>query len=125
MREGVRVRILAFIASLLLVPSILFGCSSYSQSHANTEFYGGEELSPEAIDSIADSIYAAQTEKYPRETDDNGEPVFFWTDGGSVWHYSRACGGLKSSKNIRRGSEAQARAAGKSRPCSVCDEDNE
>lgn len=120
-----RVRISALIALLLLVSSILLGCSSYSQSRADTEFYGGEELSPEAIDSIADSIYAAQTEKYPHETDDDGEPVFFWTDGGSVWHYSRVCSGLKSSKNIRHGSEAQARAAGKFRPCSVCDEDNE
>lgn len=122
MRARVCARISALMALLLLVPSLLFGCSSYSQAHPDTEFCGGEELSPEVLDSIAESIAAAQTEKYPRETDENGEPVFFWTDGGSVWHYSRACSGLKNSKNIRKGSEKAALAAGKSRPCSVCDE---
>lgn len=122
MREGVRVKISAFIALLLLVSSILLGCSSYSQSHADTEFYGGEELSPEAIDSIADSIYAAQTEKYPTETDRFGWEKVFWIDGGTVWHVSRQCASVKKATVVHEGRREDALAAGKERPCSICTE---
>lgn len=110
-----KILFMLFISLFLLV-----GCSSYSQDVTNTDFYAGEELTPEDISSIAESIEAAKTEKYPRDTDAQGDPLVFWTEGGKVWHVSRECGTLKRSLSVIEGSELDAINAGKERVCSIC-----
>lgn len=98
----------------------LAGCSSYSQDMSNTDFYAGEELTPEDISSIAESIEAAKTEKYPQDTDAKGELIVYWTESGKVWHLSRECGTLKRSSSVIEGCELDAINAGKERVCSIC-----
>ena len=104
------------LAAILAVLALLCGCSSYSPE----DFDAGEAVSPEELESIADLLREADTEKYPAETDENGETVVFWTSGGSVWHASRACPSLSGSSSLEKGSEAEAIADGKDRCCSIC-----
>ncbi len=117
-----RVRILIFITLLSLMLCFLGGCSSYSKSGVDSEFYGGELLMPEDVQSIVDAVSAAQTEKYPTETDIFGWQIVFWVDGGTVWHVSRQCTSVKKATTVHEGSKEDAIAAGKERPCSICTE---
>lgn len=62
------------------------------------------------------------TEKYPKEYDQQGEIVVFWVEGGTVWHDSKYCSSLSrtDAENIHFGNISDAIAAGKERACKKC-----
>lgn len=107
---------------VLTVVCILSGCSEYSVSGNDSGYSTGILVSPEVIDSIAAAVSAAQTEKYPRETDTSGNRIVFWTEGGLVWHESRACASIASAAAYESGSTEDAVKAGKTRACMICGE---
>lgn len=115
-----RLLIIALTAVLLLS-----GCSEYSDIAGESDYNTGIYVTPEVIDSIAAAVSAAQTEKYPRETDVSGNTVVFWVEGGTVWHESRACSSVAKSDSVSSGSREDALAAGKERACLICGDNEE
>ncbi len=112
-----RLLCLLFLLSILLV-----SCSEYSKPY--NELNAGETLTPEAIDSIAAAVSAAETTS-PEDAlgqmyDENNAPIYFWVESGEVYHINSNCQSLRRSKNILSGSEADALAAGKERICGHC-----
>lgn len=83
-------------------------------------------ITPEDIESIFAEISFEAIEKYPIETDENGEPLVFWLEGGTVWHTSRLCGSIERAdpEIVFQGTVRDAYNAGKERACKVCS-DNE
>ena len=79
-------------------------------------------LTPEQIESIFAEISYDEADKYPEETDSNGNCVVFWLEGGSVWHISKACPSIEKADpaKVKQGSQQDAAAAGKKRECKVC-----
>jgi hypothetical protein len=119
-----KLQLKGFLLAVLLIFSVCLacGCSDYSRPNEDTEFYGGDLLTPEDVQSIVDAVSEAHTEKYSTETDENGEQIVFWTEGGKVWHVSYHCPTVKRATGVIQGSEDEALAAGKTRPCSICSE---
>lgn len=62
---------------------------------------------------------AVQEEAGLREKTPQSETVY-WTPGGEVYHKTENCVSLKRSKTIKEGSVSDAKRAGKSRPCKLC-----
>ncbi|MCQ2427125.1 MAG: hypothetical protein MJ137_01815 [Clostridia bacterium] len=114
-RKQLTVKLLCII--ICLASAALQGCG---ERFGHDDFYAGETVTPEQLESIAGMIRDEQTEKYPALTGDEGEQLFCWTPGGSVYHRSRACFSLNSSGEVINGTLDEALAAGKTRPCSVC-----
>ena len=135
------------ILILLMVSALVMSvssCSAYSDfSH---EYYGGDKINAEILSEIAESLFR-ETDKYEYSHDDensddlyennsgniidkeqNSAPedtysdsdIFYWTQNGEVWHKSKDCRYLKNSKEIFSGTDSDAAAAGKVRPCSAC-----
>ena len=52
--------------------------------------------------------------------DVDGERLCYYTSGGTVWHYNKACASLSHSKNVQEGTVTQAMLEGKARPCTRC-----
>ncbi len=88
----------------------------------DTAFSAGEVLTPEMIESIFNEISTPVTEKYPAETDEQGNLLLYWLEGGSVWHISLSCGSVAnaSPESLHSGDIVAALAAGKERGCKVC-----
>lgn len=84
-------------------------------------------LTPEQIESIFAEISFEEQDKYPDETDDNGNCIVFWLDGGSVWHISQLCPSIKGADpaKVKQGSIQSAFDAGKKRECKVCGDGKE
>lgn len=84
-------------------------------------------LTPEDIESIFAAVSHEVTERYPAETDESGNRIVYWLEGGKVWHESRACGTIENSEQdkVMSGSREDAVAAGKERPCKVCGADSD
>lgn len=91
----------------------------------DTDLHTGDPITPEEIDSIFDAISASVTEKYPVETDFDGDLIVYWLEGGSVWHSSLMCGTITkaSPESVRSGKISDAVESGKDRACRVCSED--
>ena len=104
------------LPALLMLLSLLISCSSGKGSG----FYAGEPVSPEDIESIAALLSAEITDRYPLLTGESGEQLCCWTPGGAVYHLSRECFSLSSSKEVIIGTVEEAILAGKTRCCSVC-----
>jgi hypothetical protein len=54
------------------------------------------------------------------EPGDVEQRICYYTAGGGVWHYDKACGALANSKDVLSGTTEQAMADGKLRPCARC-----
>ena len=118
------------ICTCFLILSILFisSCATYTSS--SDEYYGGESLNAEILSEIAESIFNEDNSQESGESNENSSSsspingVYYWTDGGSVYHKYSDCGHLKNSENIRFGSKQEAELAGKTKMCSTCDKKN-
>jgi hypothetical protein len=106
-------------AALALCLAAALTASSCSGS-GDSGFYAGETISDEQLEAYAARLAAADTEKYPEQTDSSGNVVYFWTPGGKVCHVSPSCPSLSSSPEILQGTREEAEEAGKTRVCSVC-----
>jgi len=109
-------RLMIYAALLLSAVLLIAGCTSYN----GDGFYAGETVTPEQLESIAQMIRDEQTAKYPDITGENGETLYCWIAGGTVYHRSTACYSLSKSTGIVTGTLEEALAAGKERLCSVC-----
>ncbi len=115
--------------ALLLVGVSLAACTP------SDRFSAGHLLTPEELDSIGESFYAA-TEPAPEaepifETvgdflvDDYPEGTVFWADQPPVYHTDLYCRHLMRQSTVFHGSLNAAAAAGKSRLCGTCAEGEE
>lgn len=111
-------------AILLLTVMLLSSCIDRLYGF-DTDYPTGELLTPEMIDSIIDAATVEEVEKYPTETDPNGELIVYWLPGGSVWHASANCPSVSNADNVSCGSITNAISQGKKRPCKICAEDVE
>lgn len=120
-------RIIKYIFPILAAVLLMqfSGCSVFPPNKYDSEFYAGEKISPEDMESIAEDFYAGMTEKYSPETDADGEYTVYWVSGGKVWHYSRNCSSISSSSDVRSGRIADTLSDGKVRPCSRCSPESE
>ena len=108
---------------LLAVAIMLFTCGcAISNFGVSTEPDSLKVLTPEDIESIFAEISYETTEKYPTETNESGNVVVFWLEGGSVWHLSRSCSTVKKadSSKVKSGSVQDALNDGKERACKIC-----
>ena len=46
--------------------------------------------------------------------------LFYWSQGGEVYHAARDCPALSRTGSVSSGSKEEAEAAGKGRPCQIC-----
>ena len=117
-------RRIRFVILLAVLSAFLIQSSCIDRLYGlETDYSTGVPLTPEMIDSIIDAATVIQQEKYPTETDSNGDLIVYWLPGGSVWHASSACSSVERSDNVRSGSIANAVSEGKERPCQTCSGD--
>ena len=119
MQKRIRFVILLTVLSTMLLQS---SCIDRLYGY-ETDYSTGVPLTPEMIDSIIDAATIVQPEKYPTETNSNGDLIVYWLPGGSVWHASSACSSVERSDNAHSGSIANAVSEGKERPCQTCSGD--
>lgn len=118
------------ICVCFLILSIFFVSSCAAHTSSNDEYYGGESLNAEILSEIAESIFNESDSQEIGEDNANesssstNSGIYYWTDGGSVYHKYSDCGHLKNSENIRFGSKQEAELAGKTKMCSTCDKKN-
>lgn len=119
----IKASILLFIATIMFVTT---GCID-RYFGVSTEPDSLKVISPEEIDSIFAAISHETTEKYPSETDEKGNEIVFWLDGGAVWHASRACSTIKKSdpEKVKSGTVQDALESGKERLCKICGSDSD
>ena len=124
-----KIKILAFA----LISVILFSTSSCAEKVVtNTEYYGGESMNAEILSHISESIFnemtSAAEETSSENTDeissDNHDGIYYWTDGGSVYHKWADCGHIKNSQDVKSGSRDEAILSGKEKLCSSCEKKN-
>ncbi len=115
---------LILIICVLILPLLAGGLSSCRDffTGEETTLGAGDILSPEEIESIFAAVSAAVTEKYPAETDESGNAIVFWLNGGSVWHTSSKCASIANAEAeaVNSGAVEDAVEAGKKRACKVC-----
>jgi len=117
-------RRIRFVVLLAVLSAMLLQSACIDRLYGfETDYSTGVPLTPEMIDSIIDAATVIQPEKYPTETDSNGDLIVYWLPGGSVWHASSACSSVVRSENARSGSIANAVSEGKERPCQTCSGD--
>lgn len=105
---------------------LLFFTSCATEYTDNDDFYGGESLNAEILSEIAESIFYESQSSAENDiqndsnisSEHNG--IFYWTDGGRVYHKWSDCGHLKKSSDVKSGSEQDALLAGKEALCSSC-----
>lgn len=73
--------------------------------------YVGETVSREELQNMT---------FHKSETEEDGDGLVYWTEGGSVWHKDKNCSSISDSKAISSGSVDAATAAGKERACKRC-----
>lgn len=114
-------RLIAFACLVLTILFSFAGCVDRLIGE-ETDFSTGDVLTPEMIESIFNEISTPVTEKYPSDTDEQGNALLYWLEGGSVWHISLSCGSVAnaSPESLHSGDIADALAAGKERGCKVC-----
>ncbi len=125
--DMMKTRLKTAVFFLLILFALIFtGCVDRFYGEG-TEYHTGDLLTPEAIDSIFAAISASVTEKYPVETDIDGDIIVYWLTGGSVWHQSSECGSLTKADpdNVNIGKISDAYADGKDRACKICSLDND
>ena len=113
---------IVFYIIILSAVSLLSSCVDRLYGF-DTDYPTGELLTPEMIDSIIDAATVEEIEKYPIETDLNGDLIVYWLPTGSVWHASKNCSSVSGADNALSGSITNAVSAGKKRPCKNCAED--
>lgn len=113
-----------FVFALASILTAMSGCVDRFVGE-ETELYTGDPITPEEIDSIFDAISASVTEKYPIETDTDGDLVVYWLEGGSVWHSSSSCSTVSKADpgEVKSGKISDAIEKGKERACKVCSKD--
>ena len=112
-----------FLCILLTVLILLFSCGCTEHYFGvSTEPDSLKVLTPEEIESIFAEISYEVTEKYQVVTNESGDDIVFWLDGGSVWHISQDCSTVKKAdiSNVNSGSVQDALSCGKERPCKIC-----
>ena len=120
---------------------ICFAFVACDFDEANDNFYGGEILDEELLESIRDALMNSETsssdtaqttetadETYSDSTDetdvdnagDETDITVFWIENGSVWHLYEDCGHV-DGRECTSGSIAEAKKAGKERVCHTCE----
>ena len=119
-------KISSLIVFLAFSMIFLGGCNKFYVG-ISTEPDTVKVLTPEDIDSIFAEVSCEIIDKYPVETDAEGNQIVFWLDGGTVWHLSLNCSSIKKAdpSNVSNGSVSDAVSSGKKRPCKVCGGESE
>ena len=120
---------------------ICFAFAACDFDESNDNFYGGEILDEELLESIRDALMNSETsssdtaqttetadETYSDSTDetdvdnagDETDITVFWIENGSVWHLYEDCGHV-DGRECTSGSIAEAKKAGKERVCHTCE----
>ena len=124
-----KIKILAFA----LISVILFSTSSCAEKVVtNTEYYGGESMNAEILSHISESIFNEMTSAAEETSSENTDEIssehhdgiYYWTDGGSVYHKWADCGHIKNSQDVKSGSRDEAILSGKEKLCSSCEKKN-
>ncbi len=102
------------LAAAILLPALLTACTP------SDRFAAGRPITPEELDSIGESILAA--DNYWDPTRDYPADTVYWRDRSAGYHQSPRCRHLSDASAIRCGSPADAAAAGKTKACSSCDQ---
>ena len=107
---------LVFLALAGLCTYALCACRSDSEESATRlDAKGAEELKEEIAARDAETDVAQDEAEHTYDED-----VCYYLPSGGVWHTDAACHHVAGKQNVIRGTVEQARAAGKSRPCSLC-----
>ena len=114
---GILNRLFSSICGLTALLLLLTGCSGRTSYE---DFYGGTPLDSDSIRSASVWILSETEKKETVVTDASGIRMYFWTEGGEVYHSTPACSRLASAKTVLSGSVDSAALAGKDRGCSVC-----
>ena len=101
-----------FITVCLLAIVILSSCVDRLYGF-DTDYSTGVLLTPEMIESIINADTVAEIDKYPSETDANGELLVYWLPNGSVWHASAKCSTVERANSVESGYISDAIAKGK------------
>ena len=124
-----KIKILAFA----LISVMLFSASSCAEKVVtNTEYYGGESMNAEILSHISESIFNEMTsaaedtssEDAVENSSENHDGIYYWTEGGSVYHKWADCSHIKNSQEIKSGSRDEAILSGKEKLCSSCEKRN-
>ena len=83
------------------------------------DFEAGRPVDREELASLSAELFTKEVEP---DTDDgfHTREVVYWTEGGTVYHYDRACYHLKRAENVISGSVKHAHKEGKDRACATC-----
>jgi hypothetical protein len=111
--------------ALLFILTVSLCSCNFDESKRNLS--GGILLDDEMISEIKNEILSREEEKENTEEitlsteaePDTGE-IVYWTESGSVWHKTGSCSHIKDNPDLFAGTASEARAAGKSHPCSQC-----
>lgn len=124
MKRGI-VKVLCILSAFFIILSSQ-GCA-YGMLGEATEIDSLKVITPEQIESIFAEISLEETDKYPDETDEEGNGVVFWLEGGSVWHISQFCPSIEKAdpEKVKHGSQQDALDSGKKRACKVCGDGTE
>ena len=96
-------------------------CLLLASCHSGGEFDGGRPISKEELASLSAEL--SGDAKEPAETAKNDGTVLYlvyWSEGGSVYHFTTDCRHLKDAKTVESGSIGDAVNKGKEKACSAC-----
>lgn len=117
-----RYKIIRLVSFIVLTVFAMFCLSSCSQYVRNNDFYAGEYITPEDIESLYDAVVGQNVingEGSMSPEGANGVTVY-WTSGGSVYHTDPTCRHYADSSEKNQGSIELAVKLGKKELCSVC-----
>lgn len=105
---------------LLLAVLVALGSSSCSQYVDHDDFYAGEPITPDDIESLYASIVGQSGVEGDGSSEGSDAVTVYWTSGGSVYHTDPTCGHYADSSEKNQGTIEMAIKLGKKTPCSAC-----
>lgn len=100
---------------LLLSVMLLCSCSALSSlDEENT----GKIVTPEDIEQVSEDL--ARKDIMYEDDIDTDAPIYYWLEGGSVFHSKETCSSLAGSKKIIAGNIDHAYNHGITKTCSRC-----
>lgn len=116
MRRGIARR----ACFLLLAVLVSLGSSSCSQYVGYDDFYAGEPITPEDIESLYASVAGQSGVEEDGSSEGSDVATVYWTSGGSVYHTDPTCGHYADSSEQNQGTIDIAIKLGKKALCSAC-----